>query len=41
MTGRLRAEREQSITIDVAYKYFTTPRHKFIGLTQLRAVVPE
>ena len=26
----LRAEREQGITIDVAYRYFTTPRRKFI-----------
>ena len=26
----LRAEREQGITIDVAYKYFSTPRRKFI-----------
>ncbi len=30
MTDGLRAEREQSITIDVAYKYFATPRRKFI-----------
>jgi len=26
----LRAEREQGITIDVAYRYFTTPRRRFI-----------
>ena len=26
----LRAEREQGITIDVAYRYFATPRRKFI-----------
>lgn len=26
----LKAEREQGITIDVAYRYFTTPRRKFI-----------
>jgi sulfate adenylyltransferase subunit 1 len=26
----LRAEREQGITIDVAYRYFQTPRRKFI-----------
>lgn len=29
-TDGLRAEREQGITIDVAYKYFATPRRKFI-----------
>lgn len=29
-TDGLRAEREQSITIDVAYRYFTTPKRKFI-----------
>jgi sulfate adenylyltransferase subunit 1 len=29
-TDGLRAEREQGITIDVAYKYFTTSRRKFI-----------
>ncbi|HEX6181597.1 MAG TPA: GTP-binding protein, partial [Chitinophagaceae bacterium] len=29
-TDGLRAEREQGITIDVAYKYFSTPRRKFI-----------
>ena len=28
--GRPRAEREQGITIDVAYRYFATPRRKFI-----------
>lgn len=30
VTDGLRAEREQSITIDVAYRYFSTPRRKFI-----------
>jgi sulfate adenylyltransferase subunit 1 len=30
LTDGLRAEREQGITIDVAYKYFTTARRKFI-----------
>ncbi len=30
LTDGLRAEREQGITIDVAYKYFTTERRKFI-----------
>lgn len=30
VTDGLRAEREQGITIDVAYKYFTTQRRKFI-----------
>src|SRR5260370_29920419 len=30
VTGGLRAEREQGITIDVAYRYFATPRRKFI-----------
>ena len=29
-TDGLRAEREQGITIDVAYRYFSTPRRKFI-----------
>jgi len=29
-TDRLRAEREQGITIDVAYRYFATARRKFI-----------
>ena len=29
-TDGLRAEREQNITIDVAYRYFATPRRKFI-----------
>ena len=32
LTDGLRAEREQGITIDVAYRYFTTPRRKFIGI---------
>src|SRR5258708_26719069 len=30
LTDGLRAEREQRITIDVAYRYFATPRRKFI-----------
>ncbi|MCU1496228.1 MAG: cysN, partial [Acidimicrobiales bacterium] len=30
LTDGLRAEREQGITIDVAYRYFATPRRKFI-----------
>ena len=30
ITDGLRAEREQGITIDVAYRYFQTPRRKFI-----------
>ncbi len=30
ITDGLRAEREQGITIDVAYRYFATPRRKFI-----------
>ena len=30
VTDGLKAEREQNITIDVAYRYFSTPRRKFI-----------
>ena len=30
LTDGLRAEREQKITIDVAYRYFSTPKRKFI-----------
>jgi len=30
LTDGLRAEREQGITIDVAYRYFSSPRRKFI-----------
>lgn len=30
ITDGLKAEREQGITIDVAYRYFSTPRRKFI-----------
>jgi bifunctional enzyme CysN/CysC len=30
LTDGLRAEREQGITIDVAYRYFHTPRRKFV-----------
>ena len=42
LTDGLRAEREQGITIDVAYRYFATPRRKFIiadtpGHVQLHA----
>jgi sulfate adenylyltransferase large subunit len=31
LTDGLRAEREQGITIDVAYRYFSTPKRKFIS----------
>ncbi len=42
LTDGLRAEREQGITIDVAYRYFSTPKRKFIiadtpGHEQIRA----
>ena len=30
LTDGLRDEREQGITIDVAYRYFATPKRKFI-----------
>jgi sulfate adenylyltransferase subunit 1 (EFTu-like GTPase family) len=30
LTDGLRAEREQGITIDVAYRYFATPKRSFI-----------
>src|SRR2546430_787187 len=30
LTDGLRAERQQGITIDVAYRYFATPRRRFI-----------
>ena len=30
LTDGLRAEREQGITIDVAYRYFSTPRRRFV-----------
>jgi bifunctional enzyme CysN/CysC len=30
ITDGLKAEREQAITIDAAYRYFATPRRKFI-----------
>src|SRR5690606_37476564 len=30
LTDGLRAEREQGITIDIAYRYFATPKRKFI-----------
>ena len=32
LTDGLRSEREQGITIDVAYKYFQTPSRKFISI---------
>ncbi len=35
LTDGLRAEREQGITIDVAYRYFVTPKRKFIMPTPL------
>ncbi len=35
LTDGLRAEREQGITIDVAYKYFSTPKRKFSMPTKL------
>ncbi|MDZ7878606.1 MAG: GTP-binding protein [Saprospiraceae bacterium] len=38
LTDGLRAEREQGITIDVAYKYFTTKTRKFIIADALRHV---
>src|SRR5271165_4445085 len=34
LTDGLRAEREQGITIDVAYRYFSTPKRKFIIATR-------
>ncbi len=37
LTDGLRAEREQGITIDVAYRYFATPKRKFI-LADTRAM---
>ena len=41
LTDGLKAEREQGITIDVAYRYFATPKRKFIiaavSYTHLRA----
>jgi sulfate adenylyltransferase subunit 1 (EFTu-like GTPase family) len=45
LTDGLRAEREQGITIDVAYRYFETPRRKFIiadtpGTSSTRATWP-
>ena len=43
LTDGLRAEREQGITIDVAYRYFSTPRRKFIiaDTPRTRAVHPQ
>src|SRR5229473_1352841 len=45
LTDGLRAEREQGITIDVAYRYFATSRRKFIiadtpGTSSTRATWP-
>jgi len=45
ITDGLRAEREQAITIDVAYRYFQTPRRRFIvatspGTSNIRATWP-
>jgi bifunctional enzyme CysN/CysC len=39
LTDGLRAEREQGITIDVAYRYFATPKRKFILADTPGAVV--
>ena len=39
LTDGLRAEREQGITIDVAYKYFSTPKRKFIIDRDRKSVV--
>ena len=46
LTDGLRAEREQGITIDVAYRYFSTARRKFIiadtpGMSSTRATWPQ
>ena len=38
LTDGLREEREQGITIDVAYRYFSTPKRKFI--IQSRGLMP-
>ena len=37
LTDGLKAEREQGITIDVAYRYFSTQKRKFIGILLLEA----
>ena len=37
----LQAEREQGITIDVAYRFFTTPKRRFIRREALMKVKPE
>ena len=37
----LEAEREQGITIDVAYRYFATPRRSFIVADTLDAIIAE
>ena len=41
LTDGLEAEREQGITIDVAYRYFATPRRKFIIAETGRTTVTE
>ena len=41
LTDGLRAEREQGITIDVAYRYFATPRRKFIIADTLDKIIEE
>ena len=41
ITDGLRAEREQAITIDVAYRYFQTPRRKFIIADTLPKIIEE
>lgn len=45
MVDGLQAEREQGITIDVAYRYFSTEKRKFIiadtrGTSSTRAIWP-
>ena len=45
LTDGLKAEREQGITIDVAYRYFSTDKRKFIiadcpGMSSTRATWP-
>ncbi|MSQ18457.1 MAG: hypothetical protein EXR39_02575 [Betaproteobacteria bacterium] len=42
LTDGLEAEREQGITIDVAYRYFATPKRKFIWVgSRYRGTLPE
>ena len=38
LTDGLRAEREQGITTDVPYRYFATPKRKFINEPTRRAM---